>query len=374
VLEQRIGRLDRIGQKNTITIHTCLSDDASRSRLHWYHKVLDCIEKTNPAAGVMHDQWYEQYQHDPEVIGEKVRQETAQWLAQLKNGRDRLLEMNSCRQPQADALVESVLALDANNNPQPVLTMAADLLNIHMEHLGDQRFSVIPSDQMLVPMIPGIPAEGCEITFDRATATAREDVQFITWDHPLMQGLTELITTSELGVSTVALLPNKALKPGMLFFEAVFTLTIQSGAAKEAGRYLSESLLRIVLTKGNTKNLNTALPQSTLSSVIENASKAIRKAVVKDYQKDIYMLAEQAQAMAESEMQSVIQRSIEGVVQRHQAERARLEELQERNEHIVCEDIEGLDAHYQGVIEAIKEHCKPDISAVRLLVTYKPER
>ena len=37
-----------------------------------------------------------------------------------------------------------------------------------------------PSDHMLVPDFPGLPEDGCTITFERDVALSREDAQFIT--------------------------------------------------------------------------------------------------------------------------------------------------------------------------------------------------
>ncbi|MFT5116775.1 MAG: ATP-dependent helicase HepA [Kiritimatiellia bacterium] len=374
VLEQRIGRLDRIGQQHTINIHVCLSTPAAELRLHWYHDILNCIEKTNPAAGVIHEQWYVEYVEDPITIGEQVKQHTKSLLEQLQNGRDRLLEMNSCRQPQATALLDKVIAFEEEHNPKTLLIAATDLLNIHMEPLDSSRYSVIPSDQMLVPLVPGIPMDGCEITFERTTATAREDVQFITWDHPLMQGLTDLITTSELGVASVALLPNKALKAGTLFVEAVFTLTVQDTQAKAANAFLTDSLVRVVVTKNNPKNLDSVLPQAALAKVIENAAKNIRKAVVKDYQQDIQDLAANAQAIAEGEFASIIKQSLADLAQRSHFEHARLEQLQQRNPLISEVDVDRQKQRFSAIEQAISQHCQLEMSAVRVLVSYKPEK
>ena len=375
VLEQRIGRLDRIGQDQTMHIHVCVTTAETQQRLTWYHTILNCIEKTNPAAGTMHDKWYAEYRTHPAEVGGTVQNEICQLLDQLQNGRDRLLEINSCRQPQANQLVDKVLDFEQAHNPKELLISATDLLNIHMEPLDEMatRYSVIPSDQMLVPLVPGIPNDGCEVTFDRATATVREDVQFVTWDHPLMQGMSELITTSELGAATVALLPNKKLKAGTLFFEAIFSLTIKSTHAKAASAFLSESLLRVVAAKGNPKNLDAILPQKNLAKVIESASKNIRKAVVKDYQTDIQLLSDNAQTMAQSELEALIAESLLEVQQRRQFELTRLVQLQQRNPLITDIDIDAQKQYFDTIETAIAQHCKAEMSAVRVLVTYQPE-
>lgn len=372
VLEQRIGRLDRIGQTQDIEVHVCIESDDANQRLHWFHDVLSSIEHINPAAGAIHDRWYEKYCQSPDDIEPKVKAELSDLLQQLEQGRDKLLEMNSCRQPDAFNLVEQVKKEESENNPHELLESIADVLNLHYEQLDMNRFRLVPSDQMLVPMIPGIPIEGCEITFDRDTATAREDVEFITWDHPLMQGLTEMISLSDLGVASVGLLPNKSLRPGMLFAEVLFNVSIQSSQTKQAERYLTESGLRVVVATDNPKNLKAALPSEQLSWLVENASKPIRKAVVKDYRDQIAVLAKQAEEIAVNETADIIKVSLEQLNQRSQLEVARLKQLQQRNDSINDVDIETVSQQYQAIAEALSQSCKPVFSAIRLLVTYRP--
>ncbi|ETJ11924.1 MAG: RNA polymerase-associated protein RapA, partial [Escherichia coli DORA_A_5_14_21] len=42
-------------------------------------------------------------------------------------------------------------------------------------------------------------------------ALAREDAQFITWEHPLIRNGLDLILSGDTGSSTISLLKNKAL-------------------------------------------------------------------------------------------------------------------------------------------------------------------
>jgi ATP-dependent helicase HepA len=372
VLEQRIGRLDRIGQTQDIEIHVCVESALAEQRLHWFHDILASIEQINPAAGLIHDQWYEKYCEDPKAVEAEVRSQLKKWLQQLEQGRDRLLEMNSCRQPDAKHLLAAVKQHEVDNHPQKLLEIITDVLNIHYEQLDDTRYRLVPSEQMLVPMIPGIPVDGCEITFDRITATAREDIEFITWDHPLMQGLFEMISLSDLGVASIGLLPNKSLKPGMLFAEVLFTLSLQSAHTKQIQPYLTQSGLRVVVTINNANNISTALPSEKLIQIVERADKKIRKAVVSDYRTQISQLIDQAELHAESETQEIIKSSLTQLNARAQLELARLKHLQQRNSDISDQDIDQLSEHFANVREALHSSCKPIVSAIRLLVTYRP--
>ena len=57
LLEQRIGRLDRIGQTQTVQIHVpYLAKTAQHVLLDWYHEGLNAFEKTCPTgSGVFDD-------------------------------------------------------------------------------------------------------------------------------------------------------------------------------------------------------------------------------------------------------------------------------------------------------------------------------
>ena len=45
----------------------------------------------------------------------------------------------------------------------------------------------------------GLPPEGTTVTFDRARALEREEITFLTWDHPMVLGALELLLGGESG-------------------------------------------------------------------------------------------------------------------------------------------------------------------------------
>lgn len=105
LLEQRIGRLDRIGQTRDIVLSVpYLENTAQAVLLRWYHEGLDAFEHTCPTGRSIYDKYYQQllqYMAEPTVTDgfeeflKTCREEHEALKAQLEQGRDRLLEMHS---------------------------------------------------------------------------------------------------------------------------------------------------------------------------------------------------------------------------------------------------------------------------------------
>jgi ATP-dependent helicase HepA len=369
VLEQRIGRLDRIGQTGDIEIHVCINTPAEAARLRWFHDILNAIEWCNPAAGRIHDQWYERYANNPEQEEPNIRQALYALTQELEQGRDTLLELNSCRQPQANELVRAIEMQAQVLHPQELLEKIADVLNIHYEPLAPEIYHIVPSDQMLVPFIPGLTTEGAQITFDRATACSREDVAFVTWEHPLIQGLVEMISLSDLGVASIAILPSKRLAPGTLFAEALYDITIQSDQSDQIQRYLAAAVLRVVATPNTESNIAASLPAQQLTKVVQRADKAIERALLREGASNITALIEKTQQFANEELAGIIEQSLVALRETKTLEITRLTTLQHHNSHITDAQIDELRAHYTKLEEQITQACQPTLSAIRLIVT-----
>lgn len=99
-----------------------------------------------------------------------------------------------------------------------------DIIGINQDDRGDNMIVLTPSDHMLVPDFPGLSEDGITITFDREVALAREDAQFITWEHPLIRNGLDLILSGDTGSSTISLLKNKALPVGTLLVELIYVV------------------------------------------------------------------------------------------------------------------------------------------------------
>ncbi|MBD2800201.1 RNA polymerase-associated protein RapA, partial [Xenorhabdus sp. M] len=248
LLEQRIGRLDRIGQGRDIKISVPYLENTAQSiLLRWYHEGLDAFEHTCPTGRSIYDKYYEtllNFLAKPneqtgfsEFIAE-CRTHHEQLKQQLEQGRDRLLEMNSNGGEKGQKLAEKIAAQD--NNPELVnfALNLFDIIGINQEDRSDNIIALHPSDHMLVPDFPGLPTDGCSITFDREKALSREDTQFLSWEHPIIRNGLDLVLSGDTGSCAVSILKNKALPVGTLLVELIYVVEAQAPKHLQLTRFL----------------------------------------------------------------------------------------------------------------------------------------
>lgn len=102
LLEQRIGRLDRIGRARYPDPRS-VPKTAQSVLVRWYHEGLDAFEHTCPTGRTVYDSVHDElinYLAAPESIDgfddliKSCRQQHDALKAQLEQGRDRLLEIH----------------------------------------------------------------------------------------------------------------------------------------------------------------------------------------------------------------------------------------------------------------------------------------
>lgn len=371
VLEQRIGRLDRIGQKHDVNIHIPFAP-ASKGALqfHWFNEVLHCIAEQNPAAGVVHDEYWPQLDQagDNTAIFAAAKAKVAQLKQAISEGRDALLEMNSCREPRAGELVKGIREFETNT-PFELVELASSLFNFHFEETQNGAYSLVPADNMLIGSLPGIPLEGVEVTFSRELANTREDVMFITWDSPFISGLWEILHHSELGCASVALLPSKQLPPGKCLLEACFDIVVQSTHGKECLPFLSAFSVRTLVLDISDKNLSSLLPEDALQQSLKSVDKKLARKIIQSKKDEIPAWYKRAEVFAEANKQTIIDHACNEVNHFYQREIHRLQDLAKRGALVSDMQLTTLKHRQAGILTALIEQSHLQLSAIRLIVT-----
>ncbi len=216
LLEQRIGRLDRIGQRQDIAIHVPYLEGTAQTILaRWYHEGLDAFEDTCPTGRAVFEQYGETLltllannQHD-EALDALINDSATmnqRLKAEMEQGRDKLLEMHSHGGDAAKQLAQTIADQDGDTGLVTFTLGLFDTIGVNQDDKGENAIVVKPSEQMMVPSYPGLPADGCTLTFDRDTALSREDVQFVSWEHPIVRGGIDLLLSENIGTTAVSLL------------------------------------------------------------------------------------------------------------------------------------------------------------------------
>jgi ATP-dependent helicase HepA len=257
LLEQRIGRLDRIGQKKDITIYIpYLIGSPQELLVRWFHEGLNAFN-TNLEGGNMISKLFSNRlltiskkasskEAKPEL--EALITETADYQKVLKKnlaeGRDSMLEMNSFRPKVADHLIQQIRAEDTDPTLENYLTKVFRHFDIEMEDLAARTYLLHPAS-FSASTFPAIPREGVQVTFDRPRALSREDVSFITWDHPMATGAIDRMLSSTIGTASCGLIRGSG-KPGLLL-ELIFVLETSGKQRMDIDRFLPHTPLRIVV-------------------------------------------------------------------------------------------------------------------------------
>ena len=376
LLEQCIGRLDRIGQTRDVQIYVpCLSGSAQQDLARWYHEGLNAFEQTCPIGMALFEQYEALLKERSEnkadfeqLILQTQKQAKALHLA-LEKGRDRLLELNSNGGEKAQRLAAEIAQTD--NSPQLVdfALNLFDIIGVEQDDLGENSIVITPTGTMLVPDFPGLKEEGITVTFDRQLALAREELEFLTWDHPMIRQGIDLIVSGDIGKASIALLVNKQLPAGTLLIELIYMIESQSPKGLQLNRFLPPTPVRLLLdSKGN--DLAGQVNFGTLQNKLKPLGKDIANKMVKMARPNIEQLIKLGDHKMTEVSQAQIQEASKLADQILSTELNRLIALKAVNKNIRQAEIDLLE---QQRLVSLEELSKASwrLDSLRIIVTNK---
>ena len=361
LLEQRIGRLDRIGQQHAVEIHVpYVEDGPAHVLLRWYHDGLDAFERPCAIGRRVRDLFHQRLNvllnADPaQSIDDSLdrfiadTQQAAQGLLQdLEQGRDRLLELGSCDPQRAALVVQSLVDASRSQELASYMEAVFDLFGVEHEADGAHKIVVRPGNHMLCDEFPQLPEDGASATYSRPQALAREELEFLTWEHPMVNGAMDLLIEGELGNATLCTLKALPLKAGTLLLEGVFVVTCPAPRALALNRYLSMDVQRHVVSSDGS-DLTQALPASALDQRAQDVPKGSAAELVRHAWPDIEKLVVHAQKLAKAAQTTIVETATQNAQQHHQQELDRMRALAEVNPNIRDEEVRFLESQAQDV-------------------------
>jgi ATP-dependent helicase HepA len=384
LLEQRIGRLDRIGQTEDIQIHVpYLAHSPQEVLARWYHEGLNAFESNLAGSNELLIQ-FGRAVHDlalefPVADRTAAERELNDLLARtvtarreirrvLEQGRDRLLELNSFRPATAQKVIGQIQAQDRESDLEEYLLDVFDHYGVHIEELAPHTWQLNPTG-IIIDSFPAMPAEGMIATCDRRRALMREDVAFLTWDHPMVGGAMDLLLGSETGNCAFAVLPTANDRTMLL--EVIFVLEAIAAAGLHADRFLPPTPVRLVVThklvdvsrdfsgRGWEQKLQKGSPQKLL----ENAD-IVQRVLPAMFQKATALAEIQASALRDAALKDM------KLLLGHELQR--LQTLIKVNDHVRPEEIQLAQAQLVE-LEAVLRQSRLRLDSLRLIWRGSPE-
>ena len=375
LLEQRIGRLDRIGQKNNIEIHVpFMQQSAQEVIFNWYHLGMNAFEKTNAAGSAIFARTKPQLFDALIDFAAPERQqaliETTQQVAQeinqmMEGGRDKLLELSSFNAQVAEDLIERVAERDSLA-PRRFMESCWDRFGIQFEDHSAQCFVVSPGDHMYVGAFPALLEDGMTITYDRQTALSREDIHFLTWEHPMVSGSIDLVLAEDKGNASVCILKNKAIKAGTLLMEVLYHVEPVAPRYLQAQRFLPFTSIRI-LSDVNGNDLADKVSHDNLSKQCHKIPRNTSRQILKSEEKTLRNMLASADKKAAIRAADILESVVEKMQLSQREELNRLLSLQKKNPNIRKEEIDFIKNQTKLLTNYLSD-TQLQLEAVRVIV------
>jgi len=377
LLEQRIGRLDRIGQTQTIRLHVPYFENSAQDLLFsWYQQGLNAFEHTCITGRVIFEAFGEQLLDlvltqawQSEDASKLITQSHNKHLIikdELESGRDKLLELHSSGQGRALALVEEISQQDQQTHLPLFMFQVLDVFGVQQDDKSDNAIALNPTEHMLSSNFPCLPEDGTTITFDRETALVSENYQLLTWDHPMVRGAMDLVLSDEVGNASIGLLKNPALPVGTFFLECIFTVEATAPSHLQLGRYLPTTPVRVLVDKSGN-NLAAKVTEQVLDSQLSPVKKQVALQLVKALKSQVTPLVEQAESHAKKQVAEIQEKALANMHKTLDEEFQRLTALAAINPSVRQEELDFIKLK-QNELSNYIDKAQLKFEAVRLIV------
>ena len=270
LLEQRIGRLDRIGQGKEVRILVpWLRGTPEEVLFSWYRDGIDSFGTSWNGADPLLEHFaedllvlfrmffpnHEDYRKRHDYLSgliQRTQHEARRTRAERAESVDVLIDQNSFIPDRGEALRDLVWDCDDDTSVEFFIKDMFDHYAVEYEELDDRGSLIVKAESIkFIDHFPGLGEDkDLMITFDREVALAREDISFVTWDHPMAEGCLSLLLERDEGAFCLCRWPGSGRGVGILIDVSVI-LSAQGPRYLELDKYLPLSCKEYTLNQNS---------------------------------------------------------------------------------------------------------------------------
>lgn len=362
LLEQRIGRLDRIGQTADVSIHVpFIRDSAQQVLFQWHDQALNAFTRSCAVGYTVLQQFLEPLNSALAAPTSPIEKLLAESLAlrtsletQMREGRDRLLELNSHDANRGASIIASI---QGEETPEQVLSFAEllfDRIGVSQDYHTETTHLLKPTEMLITGELPGLSEDGTVVCFDRETALVRDDVSFLTLEHPLLREAMAVVLSSELGNSALGTLKHPKIPGGTVLLECVYSLDCMAPNYLEMGRYVDQTPLRFVIDPKCIDRGQT-IGHQALNRMIGPIATATAANVMRRIRSLLEQQLKAADALAKSELELRKRRAVQTINEQLGAEHSRLVYLRSVNPAVRDSEISELEARIAKTLASVND-------------------
>ncbi|ASP39818.1 hypothetical protein CHH28_14555 [Bacterioplanes sanyensis] len=189
-------------------------------------------------------------------------------------------------------------------------------------------------------------------TSSRDVALARDDVQFLSWEHPFIDQALELILTSPAGNAAVGYIEDHPHDTGDVFLQLQFTASCPAPRALQVERYLPPNAMHLMMTPTGDLKVNEpeALPGFALP-----LKRATARGLVEQRAQEIQPLLYKLEKMGAAQLGKMVSVAKRKAEEAYQDRIARLGSLAQHNANISPAMLENVRQERDAVLAAIDE-------------------
>ena len=375
LLEQRIGRLDRIGQGDEIHIHVPYITSTSQAVLfQWYHEGLNALKAYCPTGVAVQQSVASALEtalnhpaESTDTLLETTRKYRDQLEQELREERALMATLTRDEKEAAEAGIKRIHETESPDTLADYLTQVLDQYGVEHEETGKAQWTICPTDHMKMDQFPHLPEDGLSLTLERGVALAREDLAFMSWEHPLVSDAMGMILDSGLGNAALITLQLKGVQPGKLMLEAIYRVNTTAPCSVPIGRFLPMAPTRLLMT-GDGRDLSSMLSHDKLNELGGRIKRQDAQQILPRLRDDIETLLPALQASAEASLPETISEARNALEIHYNAEIEALNNLRATSADLRDREVRELEAQRDAGVDAI-ERAAVECEGLRVVLT-----
>jgi len=376
LIEQRIGRLDRIGQRHPIVLHVPSIPGSAQEVLLRWHADGTRVLRECPADGrellrrfgaevvrIARAHAATDEADDPELdaLVAATASAHAELSEAIRAGRDRLLEL-AAQHAGGAALLAAMRDADGDESTHALMQECFEPFGVHTEDLGDGSVLLDP-EFLSTDALTGFGDGPRRVTFDRALALAREELDLLRMDHPLVAGAFDLLLTGEFG--NAAFLVDPALPARSVVLEAVYVVECVADVKLDTPRYLPTTPLAVCVDS----RLAARDYMPSAPSLLRARERALDVSRYRRYLAQLVPpMLEKGDALAAERALDITGAAVAQARVTLDARVQRLHALAVINASVTTEEIARAEAAREAILSALAK-ARPRLDAVRMAVS-----